>query len=395
MPADGKDAYGARVRTHGDWRSHGRSGPPAGVLAVVVGGIEIAGTYAAAHNQPDRRAVDAWAALLLVVGAAALVGRLRYPAAVLAVITAATVGYYAAGYPNGPAFLALAVAMFTAVARGLRTVAWATLAVGFVVYVMLDRLLGGPSTSVATLAAQAAWVLAILIGAELARTRGERFAEMRRSRAEEARRRASEERLLLARELHDVLAHNVSLIHVQASTALHLFDADPERARTALAAIKDASHETLQELRATVGALRSNDDAVPRAPTPGLDRLDELVAASVSAGLRVQVRREGEPRPLPPRVDLAAYRVAQEALTNVRRHSGAASAEIRVAYGDELVLEVLDTGRGPSDRGGVGPGHGVQGMRERAAALGGTLEAGAAPGGGFRVRLRLPLAATS
>ena len=187
---------------------------------------------------------------------------------------------------------------------------------------------------------------------------------------------ASEERLQLARELHDVLAHNVSLINVQASTALHLLDEQPERARTALTAIKAASSETLHELRATVGSLRGDGEQAPRAPLAGLDRLDELVAQNAETGLRVDVQRVGEPRVLPPRVDLAAYRIVQEALTNVRRHSGADRARVELRYAEgSLGVEVTDSGAGAPAGADVVDGHGLQGMRERVGALGGSFDA--------------------
>jgi len=206
---------------------------------------------------------------------------------------------------------------------------------------------------------------------------------------------ADRERLLLARELHDALAHNVSLISVQASTALHLFDEDPERARSALAAIKAASHETLQELRATVGALRADDERVPTAPTAGLERLGELVAQSRDVGLEVRLQRVGNVRQLPTQVELAVYRIVQEALTNVRRHSGASAAEVVIDYRpDELDIRVTDFGRGSAPAGVTvehQPGHGLRGMRERALALGGTLHASPGAAGGFVVSARLPL----
>jgi signal transduction histidine kinase len=221
-------------------------------------------------------------------------------------------------------------------------------------------------------------------------------------RREAQRREASEERLLLARELHDALAHNVSLISVQASTALHLFDEEPERARAALAAIKSASHETLQELRATVRALRADGELVPRSPVAGLEQLDELVAQTREVGLPVKLERIGEVRTLPTRVELAAYRIVQEALTNARRHAQASAARVVLDYRcDALEVRVADNGRGiPTGRtgdirDGDGTGHGLRGMRERAVALGGTLRTEQQPGGGFVVAARLPVTAGS
>ena len=205
---------------------------------------------------------------------------------------------------------------------------------------------------------------------------------------------ASEERLQLARELHDVLAHNVSLINVQASTALHLLDERPERARTALSAIKEASSETLHELRATVDSLRGDGERVPRSPAAGLDRLDELVAQNAETGLRVDVQRVGGSTALPPRVDLAAYHIVQEALTNVRRHSGADRARVVLTYAeDSLGVEVTDSGTGAPAGAAVVEGHGLQGMRERVGALRGTFEARSTDHG-FVVTVVLPLDAS-
>jgi signal transduction histidine kinase len=209
---------------------------------------------------------------------------------------------------------------------------------------------------------------------------------------EEARRRTSDERLRIARELHDVVAHNISLINVQAGSALHLMDQQPERARAALSAIKDASKETLVELRSVLGVLRQVDEEAPRSPAPGLAHLDDVVARANSAGLPVQVEVEGAANGLPPGVDRAAYRIVQEALTNVTRHAGPARAMVRISYGErDLVVQVDDDGIGAPGNGVVSPGNGILGMRERAAALGGEVQAGPRPDGGFRVRAWLPV----
>jgi signal transduction histidine kinase len=219
----------------------------------------------------------------------------------------------------------------------------------------------------------------------------ERARRAEQSREEEARRRVTEERLRIARELHDVLAHDISLINVQAGVALHLMDAQPEQARTALTAIKAASKDALGELRSVLDVLRQLDEGPPRAPTAGLDDLERLVAGAAAAGIDVRVVTEGTPRPLPPSVDLAAFRIVQEALTNVTRHAGQATATISLNYGeDDLTVQVDDDGRGPGVANGSGGGNGIPGMRERAAALGGRLDAGPRPGGGFRVTASLP-----
>jgi signal transduction histidine kinase len=212
------------------------------------------------------------------------------------------------------------------------------------------------------------------------------------SRAEQQRRQASEERLRIARELHDVLGHHLSLINVQAGVGLHLMDSRPEQAREALTAIKTASAEALREVRAVLGVLRPEEEAAPRAPAPGLDRLADLTA---EAGLPVAVRVRGTARPLPAEVDRAAYRIVQEALTNVRRHAGSAvTATVTIGYGNgDVTVRVDDNGQGAdgADATEPPPGGGIAGMRARAVALGGDLTAEPRAEGGFRVEARLPV----
>ncbi|NEA17835.1 sensor histidine kinase, partial [Streptomyces halstedii] len=235
-----------------------------------------------------------------------------------------------------------------------------------------------------------AWAAAVVAVAELLRVRREQWAAAREERAAAERRRADEERLRMARELHDVLAHSISVINVQAGVGLALLDSDPEQARTALTTIKSASKEALGEVRQVLESLRTPGDA-PRAPAPGLDRLPELVEQAAGAGLTVTVTTDGDRTPLPPGTDLAAFRIVQEALTNVVRHSGSRTAQVRLAYRDGvLALRVEDEGPATGDDAG-GSGSGLIGMRERAAALGGTTTAGPRPGGGFLVRAELPL----
>jgi signal transduction histidine kinase len=244
---------------------------------------------------------------------------------------------------------------------------------------------------VATVAAHTSSLLLVLAVAEVAMAGRQRRLAAERSRAEEARRRAGEERMRIARELHDVLAHNISLINVQAGVALHLMDEQPGQSRSALQAIKQASNDALGELRSVLDVLRQGDEAPPRAPASGLAHLDSLVAGAGATGLEVRTRIEGTPRPLPAGTDLAAYRIVQESLTNVTRHAGPASATVLVRYGrDHLTVQVDDDGRGPAATNGPS-GNGIRGMRERVGALGGQLTTGPRPGGGFRVLAHLPL----
>jgi len=372
-------------------------------IAAAVGMMQLVGTSFAAQNQPASEPMDVLGYALLAAGPVATLARRRRPVAVFAVAFAVTLLYSCLGYPQGPIYFAMIVAFFTVVLAGHRVVAWLCLAVGYVSFLWLVPLVrGDPPPDLVHAAGLGAWLLVLGTVAEIVRVRRaylrateQRAVEAERTREEEARRRASEERLRIARELHDVLAHNISLINVQAGVALHLIDERPEQARTALVAIKQASKDALGEVRATLGALRQVDEQPPRSPTPSLTRLDDLAARVAVAGLEVRTRVAGAPRPLPAGVDLAAFRIVQEALTNVARHAGPATATVQVTYGQhDLTVQVDDDGRGVPEDAAPG-GSGILGMRERAAALGGQLEAGPRPGRGFRVLARLPLDGTT
>ncbi|MEU8343784.1 sensor histidine kinase [Spirillospora sp. NPDC048832] len=358
-------------------------------------------------SEPGRTDLDALGFALLLGGPALLLLRRRHPVFTVCAVSAVTALYFLRAYTYGPAPLALAVAMIAAITAGHRLLTWAGAGIGLAAFFTLTALIGVPAgergqdgpfpVEEPTLAGSSfvvGWALVVLIGGELIRMRAQRAAETARTRAEEERRQASEERLRMARELHDVLAHNISMINVQAGVALHLIDQNPEQARTALAAIKDASKEALTEMRGVIGALRSEGETAPRAPAAGLDRLDDLLDRARSAGLAVDAEITGDRRPLHANTDLAAFRIVQEALTNVTRHAGPGpvTARVLIAYREHgIEVRVEDDGRGApllDDRPG---GSGLRGMRERAAALGGTFDAGPRPGGGFRVRAELPL----
>ena len=364
------------------------------IIAAVVALVQVGVTVAASGRQTDREALNAAGVGLLLASAAVLVVRRRWPVASFAAAFAATAAYILLDYPRGPVFLAMIVGLVTMVLAGRRRMAVASVSAGYLVFGWGPALLGDEDApTVATAVGLAAWLLVLLSAAELIRARRDRVAEEAHSREQEARRRVSDERLRIARELHDVVAHNISLVNLQAGVALHLIDEQPEQARVALAAIKDASKEALVELRSVLGVLRQVDEHAPRTPAPGLDRLDDLVTQANAAGLDVHVTVEGEARPLGAGLDLAAFRIVQEALTNVSRHADAVTTGVRVAYGpDDLVLEVTDDGRGvPAGDHPHGSGTGLTGMRERAESVGGELEAGPRPGFGWRVRARFPL----
>ena len=358
-----------------------------------MGVFQVGITLVAARHQPERLEVDLPGVLLLAAGPVALVWRRRWPGGVLVVVGLATLAYWTIGYGRGPIFLALVFAYVTAVMAGRRTLAWAMLPFGYVAFLWLPALVdreGAPSWAQAL--GLAAWLIALATSTEVVRVRRERAAEAARSREEERRRRASDERLRIARELHDVVAHHLSLINVQAGVALHLLDEGPEHTRPALTAIKGASKDALDELRGVVDVLRSGEEAAPRTPAPTLADLGAVVERAAAAGLEVRVRTDGPPGPLPRPVERAAYRIVQEAVTNVVRHAAARSATVELRYGEgALVVQIDDDGPGTVAPGTTGTGNGIAGMQERAAALGGRVDAGPRPGRGFRVRAELPL----
>jgi signal transduction histidine kinase len=354
--------------------------------ALAVGVFQVMGTFGAAQDQPDRRSIDALAVALALVGPAALSLRTRWPLVAVAASMVAADVYIAIGYPYGPIFVSVAIALFVAVQAGQRRQATAFAVCGFIGFIIASAIdPRADGVGVVRFALVAGWLTMLLTVSELYRVRRAQAAERQRVADDDERRRVAEQRLMLAQELHDVLAHNISLINVQASVALHLIDEKPEQARPALLNIKTASHDALQELRTALDVLR-HGEAAPRVPAPRLDDLKSLVAGVSASGLDVRVEIEGAVRPLPAAVELAAYRIVQEALTNITRHARARHVTVRLGYGDALDIEVYDDGVG----GVPGVGNGIVGMRERAVALGGSVEAGPRTSGGFRVVAHLP-----
>jgi signal transduction histidine kinase len=374
-------------------------------LAAIAAAVQLGGTLGASGHRDAHGEHGCWwasschaathlnvtAFALLAFGPLALLVRQWHPRAILAAIFAATLLYVSLGYLQGPNYFSLVVAVVLAVRSGDRLAARVAVIAGWMLFLWLPAALGvSGAPTVLAAGAIAAWLLVLLAAAEALRGRRERAAESRQARREEARRRADEERLRIARELHDVLAHNISLINVQSGVALHLIDERPEQARTALEAINAASADALREVRAALNVLRGSKEEPPRTPTPGLARLDELVASAATAGVGVSLEVQGDRHPLPASVDLAAFRIVQESLTNIVRHAAAGSVKVQLTYGNgDLTLQIDDDGRG--DVGQSGGGSGIAGMRERATALGGELEAATQPSGGFRVRARLPI----
>ncbi|MYS83752.1 sensor histidine kinase [Embleya scabrispora] len=380
-------------------------------LGVLVCVVQLGTMLFAAHRQPDAAVgMDVWGVLLIVAGPLALIVRRRHRAGVLLVAVGTALTYTMLDYPRGPIFFAMIIALWGAFAAGLRLLAYVVLVLGYTGFVWISPLVTSESTpDLAPAFGIAAWLLVLAgIGEVVRLRRAFNLAEAQRARvqslglAEAERRRAGDERLRIARELHDVLAHHISLMNVQASVGLELMDSSPEQAREALTAVKYASREALRELRSVLDILkgdsvdRSGPDGAPRAPTAGLDRLDDLVARTSAGGLTVRVERAGTARPLSSAVDLAAYRIVQEALTNTLRHAAASEAVVGVTYGETgLELSIRDNGRGPEPRPApadalTSGGNGLHGMRQRAAALGGRCMAGPVPGRGFHVQAHLP-----
>jgi len=379
------------------------------LLALGVGLVQVGGAAVSARFGVSAgwRPLDGWAYALLAIGPAALLVRRRWPSRVLAVALACGLVYAARTYPEGPSSLAVYPALWTVALTRPRRTAWlaatgtAVAVAGMELFLYGDTMFDGEPLYAAVTVFAAMW------WGEAVRARRAYVAELRdraeraeRTREEEARRRVDEERMRIARELHDVVSHTIGVISVQAGVAAHLLRRRPDKAAESLDAIRQASDEALGELHAMLGVLRDGDGhgaQAPLSPTPGLGELDALVAQAAGAGVEVRVSLEGGPRRLPAAVDLAAYRVVQESLTNVVRHAAASRAEVTVTHGDDrVVVEVTDDGRAgpaPASGNGGGSGQGILGMRERARTLGGSLEAGPRPGGGFRVRASRPVVA--
>jgi signal transduction histidine kinase len=336
------------------------------------------------------------AVLLVAVACLVLAWRRRYPVTVLVVSTAAVAAYSLLGFVNGAVLVAPILALYTVATRVSvrRALVAAVVTLGVLLTVTAannptGHISGGGFDIIPFMVAAA-----LFAGIAVA-NRNAYVASIRDRAEQDARRRLDEERLRIARELHDVVAHTMATINVQAGVAAHVLPTQPEAAAESLQAIKTASKQGLRELRAILNVLRQADDADPTQPAPGTAQLEDLIAGARRAGLETTFTVTGDPVPLPAAVDLAAYRIVQESLTNTIRHAGPATAAVSLGYaGDELSIEVTDTGRGPAVVAGNGGGHGLAGMRERAAAVGGTVEAGPGPAGGFRVAARLPLADT-
>jgi signal transduction histidine kinase len=366
-------------------------------LSIVMTTFFVVVTPHAVAGDEGARALDALAYVLLVGAGLSLALRGAQPYAGYALALGCVTAYVLRGYGGGPIYVAAFLALVSVVIVSERRVWIPCAAAGALALSVAAVINDGPSWSTAVFAT--IWLAgAGLVGEAVRARRGQeaalaaRAAEAERTRDEEARRRGAEERLRMAREVHDVVGHSLAVISLQAGVAGHLLQTRPQQAREAVAAIRKVAGEALDDLRAELGLLRDADGAPPApAPVAGLEAVPGLVASLRQAGVQVELddaaAGNGE-APLPEAVSAAGYRIIREALTNVARHAGAGSrAHVRIARGDDAVeVEVVDDGAGPSGA----EGSGIAGMRERAAALGGRLEAGAADGGGFRVWASLP-----
>jgi signal transduction histidine kinase len=342
-------------------------------------------------NPPQPRGVDDPSGLVLVALACApLAWRRRAPIVTLTITALAVVLYEGEGNLGDFVGLAFVLAVYTSAAYCDRALVLGaavpiSLAAALTIYLTGrepgDRLV------------DALYNAAFLVGVPMAFGRFEfnRRRRVRHDREGAARDAVAEERARIAREMHDAVAHAMSVMVVQAGAARIVMDRDPEQATAALQRIEDTGRSGLAEMRRLLGILGSDEEA-SLAPQPGLERLDDLLETARETGLPVEAMVEGNPRELPPGVDLTAYRVVQEALTNALKHAGQAHARVVLRYDEEaLELEIADDGRGPLPDGTHLRGRGLIGMRERVALFGGSLETGARPGGGFVVRARIPL----
>jgi len=390
--SSGIPSYGERVRIAA---RHLRKPSPFLVDVLVAGAVAVPVTLDAWWNEPGTRQADAITYLLVVVSVGALLVRRRWPVAVAVVCGAAVTTWYLLGHHGEALNVPTMVALYTVAAWGDRR---RTTVVGVVAVVWSAAVSWGADPSGFPVA-ESVWPLLALLLGEVVRGRREQLDEYaaRAARAEaerekEAHRQVEEERLRIARELHDIVAHTVAAMNVQAGLAADAFDSRPDLARGALAQVRASGREALQELHAVVAVLRDDRASGAPLPTPRLSQLDELVERTAATGLTVTLRRETGEQSLPAVVELATYRIVQEALTNVIRHAAARHTDVSVIRANgAVVVEVTDDGTTAGNGGRPAGGFGLVGMAERAAAIGGTVEHGRLPGGGFRVRAVLPV----
>ncbi len=369
-----------------------------GLLGVVIALLALPGLMPALDE--SRRDPDGWSLILILLMSMPIAFRRVAPDVVMATTGIATVLYYGLGYPDTPAALGTLVALYSVAAHGNRKIAIQAL-IGTAIGMSFSILVSDPGDLTLQILISnyiiygTDWVIGDNVRTRRAYTheleeRAARLESERETRSQEA---VIEERRRIAREMHDVVAHNVSVMVVQAGAARRVMDARPEQARDALSSIETTGRQALTEMRRLTGVLRRDDETDPT-PQPGLGYLEKLVEQTREAGLPVELTVEGRPYELPQGADLSAFRILQEALTNSLKHAGPSSAAVCIRYcPGRLELRVTDDGRGAAGRlsnGHVG-GHGLVGMRERVAMFGGELKTGPRSGGGYEVTATLPL----
>jgi signal transduction histidine kinase len=363
------------------------------VLAGAVGAVCLLLPWRGDHRPSV--APGAWSVALTALAAASLFFRRANPVVVWGLTV--VIGAVGAGSAEGPPITVVPsfVALYTLASRLplSRTAFAATATAGapLVASLLADRWVGelaygvlGWSGTAAAIGAVVRSQRAIIAAAE------ERAERAERTREEEAQRRVADERLRIARELHDVVAHHISVINVQAGVVRHLMDTDPEQARAAIVLVRESSRAVLSELSAILGLLRTNEDLNPTQPAPSLGQAEELVASMRHAGMEAVWRLTGQPTPLPPLIDLIAYRIIQESLTNAAKH-GNGDAEVSIEYEPRVVRIVVSNSTKPVGTARPGRGHGVIGMRERVGSVGGRIELGPTRDGRFVLTAELPL----
>ena len=372
-----------------------------GLLAFLVAGLALASLFSRVsqvlltEDESVRfRAADTLGVALVLVGTLSLMLRRRAPLAVLGVSSVAFFGYQALGYAPPPLPFAALIALYTVAVRCslvVSTSAAGAMIIGVIVAALTDH---SPLTDDQFLAYLFSAVTAVMLGYGVQLSRAhtslleEQTARLARERAAETELAVQKEQARIARELHDIVAHNVSVIVAQAGAAQCVFDAEPKYARQALGSIEATGREALIEMRRLLRVVQP--DHIERTPQPGLRQLPTLVKQVGRAGLPVQLAICGDPRPLPAGVELSAYRIVQEALTNTLKHAGPTRASVVVGYDTGFLrLQIRDEGRGATPD--TPPGHGLVGMRQRAALLGGKLSAGPRPDIGFQVTAELPV----
>jgi signal transduction histidine kinase len=378
------------------------------LAAAGLSAVALAGTLTHLHveipasiDEVIRRRLDGWGIVLILLQTMTIAWRRKAPVTILAVTGGAFLAYSFRGYAPSLATFGFMAALYTVAAHRDRPI---SIPAGVAAVAALATLQarGRPAEASEAIIAEtfilgAAWFL----GDAMRIRRGQvvqledRASRLEREREERAQQAVAQERRVIARELHDVVAHNVSVIVAQAGASQRIFDSHPEEARAAIRAIEHTGREALVEMRRLTGFLRTEDDGtLARSPQPGLRDVPALVAQVEDAGVAVEYRVEGPPRALPAGLDLSAFRIVQEALTNVIKHAGAARATVVVRYSESrLEIRVTDDGLGPP--GGPGsdsrPRYGHLGMRERVALFGGELRVGPGPGGGYQVIVSLGL----